>query len=83
MPEKRWKMKQNYEPWYFGWENCDSEASQILDKLYYWPEFLPEYSESDKPSWIFLGTPGFGAPFHLDRVINPSWQAQVIYNMDR
>ena len=81
MPEKRWKMKQNYEPWYFGWANCDNEAGKILEKLYPWPEFLPEDSETGKPSWIFLGTPGFGAPFHVDRVTYPSWQAQVIIIM--
>jgi len=27
--------------------------------------------------WIFMGTPGYGAPYHIDNVKYPSWQAQV------
>ena len=81
MPESRWKMYNNYEPWYFGWSTCNEDVRKILSGLYNWPEFLPKDSESGRSEWIFIGTPGYGAPFHLDRVIYPSWQAQAIKSL--
>jgi hypothetical protein len=79
MPNDRWKMSGNYTPWYIGWANCDKEAGQILREYYDLPDFLPANSESGKRDWIFMGTPGFGAPMHIDNVNYPSWQAQVFY----
>ena len=32
---------------------------------------------SGAKDWFFLGTPGYGAPFHIDEVRHPSWQAQI------
>ena len=26
---------------------------------------------------LHMGTPGYGAPFHIDEVKHPSWQAQI------
>ena len=60
-----------------GWANCDDEAAEILREYYSVPSFLPEDAESGKRDWIFIGTPGYGAPLHLDNVKFPSWQAQV------
>ena len=34
-------------------------------------------SPRDGMDWFFLGTPGYGAPYHTDEVKNPSWQAQI------
>ncbi|XP_071958234.1 uncharacterized protein [Antedon mediterranea] len=65
------------EPWYIGWSNCDSYATNILRKHYKRPYFLPQNSESSKTDWIFMGTPNYGAHLHIDSVENPSWQAQV------
>lgn len=69
-------MKKNHEPWYVGWQNCHHEASDTLRQYYETPYFLPPDSDS-KHDWIFMGTPGYGAPFHLDSVKYPSWQAQI------
>ena len=77
MPSSRWQMRPNYEPWYIGWANCDTEAGAILRQYYETPFFLPAHLESGKRDWVFMGTPGYGAPFHLDNVKYPSWQAQV------
>lgn len=27
--------------------------------------------------WVFLGSPGAGAPWHYDAIYDPSWQAQI------
>lgn len=29
------------------------------------PYFLPETSENEKTDWIFMGSPGYGAPMHV------------------
>ena len=79
MPEFRWQMKKNFEPWYVGWQNCDSAIGDILRSFYPTPFFLPEDSKQGSHDWIFMGTPGYGAPFHLDSVKYPSWQAQVLF----
>ena len=71
-------MEENIpKPWYVGWANCDNEAAEILHEYYKRPSFLPENSESGSRDWIFIGTPGYGAPLHIDNVKYPSWQAQV------
>ena len=82
MPQNQWKLQGDYKPWYVGWANCDNKASDILSQYYQSPYFLPENSKSIKKEWIFMGTPGFGAPFHKDDVKLPSWQAQVIMIAD-
>lgn len=64
-------------PWYIGWSNCDSTAANSLRKHYKKPYFLPQESESSKTDWIFMGSPDYGAPNHIDAVDLPSWQAQV------
>ena len=78
MPQSQWKLQGDYKPWYVGWANCDNKASDILSQYYENPSFLPEGSKSTKREWIFMGTPGYGAPFHKDDVKLPSWQAQVL-----
>lgn len=67
----------NSKPWYIGWSNCDYTAANNLRKHYKKPYFLPEDSESSKVDWLFMGSPGYGAPNHIDAVDKPSWQAQV------
>ena len=78
MPRKRADMEAGYRPWYVGWANCDKEAGERFRDLYERPFFLPRDSESGKKDWFFMGTPGWGAPFHIDQVDLPSWQAQVM-----
>ena len=68
----------NQKPWYAGWANCDDKATKILREYYPRPSFLPAESTEGRRDWIFIGTPGWGAPSHLDDVTYPSWQAQVI-----
>ena len=63
--------------WYVGWANCDPEAAEILRDYYTTPAFLPTEKGPSRWDWIFIGTPGYGAPFHIDSVKLPSWQAQV------
>ncbi|CAD5115317.1 DgyrCDS4304 [Dimorphilus gyrociliatus] len=63
--------------WYIGWSNCDPFATTELRNHYSKPYFLPRFSESSRTDWIFMGSPGYGASMHIDRVGKPSWQAQV------
>ncbi|CAL8125519.1 unnamed protein product [Orchesella dallaii] len=64
-------------PWYFGWSNEHLGASKKLKKLFPRPDFLPDEYDTTGSDWIFIGTPGPGAPMHLDYVRRPSWQAQL------
>ena len=48
--------------------NCDSSAANTLRKHYNKPYFLPDDSESSKVDWIFMGSPGYGAPNHVRMV---------------
>ena len=50
----------------------------MLQEYYTRPSFLPEDSTDGSRDWIFIGTPGWGAPSHIDNVKYPSWQAQVM-----
>ncbi|CAB4065129.1 ITSN [Lepeophtheirus salmonis] len=77
MPKSRYNLVGNYTPWYFGWANCDEDAITQLRNLYQKPNFLPEFSRYGKKDWFFIGSPGYGAPLHLDNVGLPSWQAQI------
>ena len=64
---------------YVGWSNCDSSAvKKALRSLYTRPHFLshPHLAMVDT-DWIFIGTPGPGAPAHYDAIFDPSWQAQL------
>ncbi len=79
MPPSRYAMEDpDYAPWYVGWANCDGVAADVLRDHYARPAFLPDDTESGRRDWFFIGTPGYGAPFHIDDVKHPSWQAQVI-----
>ncbi|KAJ8687199.1 hypothetical protein QAD02_022993 [Eretmocerus hayati] len=77
MSMSRALLESGTEPWYVGWSNCDENIGSILREYYYRPYFLPDTSESEKTDWIFMGSPGYGAPMHVDDVKYPSWQAQI------
>jgi histone arginine demethylase JMJD6 len=64
-------------PWYVGWSVCHDKVATKLAKLYKTPSFINLESIDMKMPWIFLGTPGPGAHFHIDNVDLPSWQAQL------
>uniref|UniRef100_T1KR59 JmjC domain-containing protein n=1 Tax=Tetranychus urticae TaxID=32264 RepID=T1KR59_TETUR len=67
----------HFNSWYIGWSNCDPSITQKLRQYYKRPSFLPSDSEDSRLDWIFMGTPGYGAPMHIDNVGYPSWQAQI------
>jgi len=50
---------------------------EALHQLYSRPAFLHPDSTPPKKPWIFIGTPGPGAHFHIDNVDLASWQAQL------
>ncbi|XP_072024428.1 bifunctional arginine demethylase and lysyl-hydroxylase PSR-like [Amphiura filiformis] len=77
MSASRSMLTDGSDPWYIGWSNCDSTAANILRQYYQRPYFLPSNSESSKTDWIFMGSPGYGAPLHIDDVEFASWQAQI------
>ena len=79
MDEERAELEVTYDPWYVGWTNCDKKAMKILtDKYLTFPDFLPSNAKNNGSRiWFFLGTEGFGAPFHIDQTEKRSWQAQV------
>ncbi|XP_033219937.1 bifunctional arginine demethylase and lysyl-hydroxylase JMJD6-like [Belonocnema kinseyi] len=77
MSAERAQLKSGTAPWYVGWSNCDKSIGAVLREYYQRPYFLPETAESGKTDWIFMGSPGYGAPMHVDDVSNPSWQAQI------
>ncbi|XP_043466764.1 uncharacterized protein LOC122501402 [Leptopilina heterotoma] len=77
MSAERALLKSGTQPWYVGWSNCEKSIGTILRRHYDRPYFLPENAESEKTDWIFMGSPGYGAPMHVDDVTNPSWQAQI------
>ena len=52
-------------PWYIGWSNCDPRITSQLRQFYHKPQFLPINSEDSRLDWIFMGTPGYGAPMHV------------------
>ena len=62
---------------YVGWSNCDQQAEQELAKYFLIPNFFHPSTYFGTKTWFFMGTPGYGAPSHLDQVVLPSWQAQV------
>ncbi|XP_008207611.1 uncharacterized protein LOC100119666 [Nasonia vitripennis] len=77
MSTSRALMQAGSKPWYVGWSNCDEAIGSVLRKHYDRPYFLPVLAESEKTDWIFMGSPGYGAPMHLDEVDYTSWQAQI------
>ena len=82
MPKKQWTLQGNYKPWYIGYRICHQKASDTLQKFYEIPSFIPKDWKLNETEWIFMGTPGVGAPFHLDNVQASSWQAQVPLQCD-
>lgn len=52
-------------PWYVGWNNCNDEAGRYLKQFYDRPYFLSNMSEQMSLSWVFMGTPGYGAHMHV------------------
>ena len=64
-------------PWYVGWSVCHPYALQKLKKLFSLPAFINPESTNKERTWIFLGTPGPGAHFHMDSVDLASWTAQI------
>jgi len=71
------ETRKSSRPWYVGWAVCHEEVAQELHKLYDRPSFISPESTPPKKPWIFIGTPGPGAHFHVDNVDLPSWQAQI------
>ena len=70
MPQTQFKLEGDYAPWYIGWRACIKTISDILRQFYEVPSFLPEVSNGfDFSQWIWMGTPGFGAPFHIESKI--------------
>ncbi|RWS23429.1 putative acyl-CoA dehydrogenase 6-like protein [Leptotrombidium deliense] len=65
MSEERAAMKDNSNPWYVGWSNCNPVLANILRQHYTKPYFLPSNSESSRIDWIFMGVPGYGAHLHV------------------
>ncbi|XP_039965930.1 uncharacterized protein LOC126757515 [Bactrocera neohumeralis] len=77
MPKERVELQPGYQPWYFGWSNCNPETAEEFRKHYGRPYFLPPTSENNAVDWFFIGTAGLGAHMHIDNVRLPSWQAQL------
>ncbi|XP_050426874.1 uncharacterized protein LOC126837113 [Adelges cooleyi] len=77
MDERRAALEPGYKPWYIGWSVCDYNTVEILKRHVDSPRFLPVDSHYKPTLWIFMGTPGHGAPMHIDKVAYPSWQAQL------
>ncbi|KAL7291432.1 hypothetical protein TKK_0015017 [Trichogramma kaykai] len=77
MSESRARLEAGAKAWYVGWSNCDEAIGATLRRHYDRPYFLPDTSESERTDWIFMGSPGYGAPMHVDDVEYPSWQAQI------
>ncbi|KAK0172176.1 hypothetical protein PV328_005525 [Microctonus aethiopoides] len=77
MSDNRALLKPGTDPWYVGWSNCDEQIGMTLRQYYHRPYFLPTTAENEKTDWIFMGSPGYGAPMHVDDVDYPSWQAQI------
>ena len=63
---------------YVGWSNCDQESEEELSKYFFIPNFFHPSTFFGSKTWFFIGTPGYGAPSHIDQVALPSWQAQVL-----
>ena len=51
----------------------------LMNKCLEYNECIINSKHLGRKDWIFMGTPGYGAPFHLDNVKYPSWQAQVCF----
>ncbi|XP_050426949.1 uncharacterized protein LOC126837161 [Adelges cooleyi] len=78
MDQDQATLKPGYTPWYIGWNICDNKTIDIVKERIDIPSFLPEnLAFPNSKIWIFIGTPGNGAPMHLDKVKYPSWQTQL------
>ena len=58
----------------------DKKAVDILRSYYSHPFFIPA-KIFGRPDWIFIATPGYGAPSHIDYVKYPSWQVKVLIDI--
>lgn len=65
MPKERVELKPGYQPWYFGWSNCNPETAEEFRKHYGRPYFLPPTAENHAVDWFFIGTAGLGAHMHV------------------
>ncbi|XP_066262532.1 uncharacterized protein [Euwallacea similis] len=77
MTTERALMKEGEIPWYIGWNNCNDEVGRYLKQFYEKPYFFKNLTEHMSLSWVFMGSPGYGAQMHIDNVHYPSWQAQL------
>lgn len=50
--------------------NCEPKSINHLKKYISLPNFLPALSDSKQTLWIFMGTPGHGAPMHVSILNN-------------
>lgn len=65
MEEDRVQQKAGFEPWYFGWSNCNEHIASKLREHYDRPYFLPKASRLHSTDWIFIGGRGQGAHMHV------------------
>ncbi|KAK7507455.1 hypothetical protein BaRGS_00001390 [Batillaria attramentaria] len=75
--DERASCQPGEKPWYFGWSNCHAGVEEQLRKHFQLPDFLPANTEGTPMDWIFMGSPGPGAPYISTSWRGPSWQAQV------
>ena len=69
-PTSNCRFCNNHLIFYCSRSNCDPAVANILRQYYQKPYFLPSVAESGSTDWIFMGSPGFGAPMHVSLVLN-------------
>lgn len=45
--------------------NCETKTINRLKQHITLPDFLPALSDRKQTLWVFMGTPGHGAPMHV------------------
>merc|ERR1711971_111302 len=65
------------ECWFNRYKTNEFRNLRSIFKLIERPTFLHPESTPPKKPWIFIGTPGPGAHYHVDNVDLSSWQAQL------
>ncbi|XP_050527241.1 uncharacterized protein LOC126897571 isoform X2 [Daktulosphaira vitifoliae] len=65
MDEGRSNLRPGYVPWYIGWSICELKYINRLKNYVAIPSFLSPESDIKQTLWIFMGTPGHGAPMHI------------------
>ena len=48
-----------------------------LRQHYQRPYFLPDTAESEKTDWLFMGSPGYGAPMHVSTAGNARFLGEM------